>query len=84
MNDIEIEKSEWHEWKALKVTKQMMADLLNMRDFLKEGIVEGHLSNEEERLISIGRCQGIKESVMYMIDTFNYIERTEEEKEKET
>ena len=78
----EVSKSEWQEWKRNKVTKQLVADILNERLFLSEALLDGGCEGESERLITIGRCQGIKDVVTCIIETFNYIEKDQEEKDK--
>ena len=79
MNGDEVNKAEWQQWKKDKVTKLFVAGILNKREYLKEGLVEGHLSTHDEQLMAMGKCQAIKDIVTYLIEDFNYIERDQEE-----
>ena len=80
MNDLEeVSKEEWLQWKANKVTKKYIANILTKREYLKEGLAEGQ-TRGEEALIEIGRCQALKDVVMNVIEDFDYIEREDEEK----
>ncbi len=67
----DVNKAEWQQWKRDKVTKQLVADFLNKRLYLTEGLIEGAFTGDEGRLIAIGRCQGLKDAVTYIIEDFN-------------
>ncbi len=77
--DLEVFKDEWEEWRTNKVTKAFLKTLFNKREFLKEGVVEMNHSSENERLIDIGQCIAIKDNIDYAIENFNYVEKSQEE-----
>lgn len=67
-----ISKEEYLEWAGSRVTKKFIADLFNKREMLKEGVVELHDSSEQERLVTIGRCQALKDVVDWALRDFDY------------
>lgn len=69
----EVSKEEWQDWKKNKVTKQLVSSILLKREILTEGIVEGHIATEEERLIAIGKCQALKDITMFVVEEFDYM-----------
>jgi len=68
--------SEYLQWRANPVTKFLVQALFNKRELLKEGLAEGHGSTENLHVL-IGRTQGIKDSVEYILSDFEYIEETD-------
>lgn len=74
-----IPKEEWQRWKTNPVTLQFLADIMNMREGVKEALVQAAHSTEQARLVDIGKCQGIKGAMVYAIEDFKYMERQQEE-----
>ena len=74
-----ITKEEWQDWKRNKVTQEYFRRVVDQREQYKEGLVEGHAENHQERDIVIGRCQGIKDCIDYAISGFTVINPTAEE-----
>ena len=68
----EVEKADWAQWKQSPVTKRAVAGLMNQREHVKEGLVEGLYDSESERLVAIGRAQALKDAVIYLIEDFDY------------
>lgn len=67
-----VSKEEYLEWKSNRVTKQFLQDLYNKREMLKEGVVELQDSNESARLVTIGRCQAMKDTMDWALRDFEY------------
>jgi len=68
----EVEKELWAQWKQHPVTKRLIAGLMNKREVIKEALVEGSYTGDEERLIGIGQAQALRDAVMYAIEDFDY------------
>ena len=79
----EVYKSEWGEWKRQKVTRALLADIMNKRDWLKEALAENKFDSDQERNINIGKCIAMREIVEYIIADFATImDNAKEEKDK--
>jgi hypothetical protein len=74
-----ISKSDWAQWKQNPVTKRFVADILENRTFLLEGLAEGNCVDNDSRMVTIGRTQGLKDAAMYVIEGFSFPK--EEEKD---
>lgn len=74
----EVTQDEWKTWRKDKVTLQYLASLMNQRDLVSEAVLQGVVTGED-RLISIGKCQGVQGAVSLAIQDFDYIKTTEEE-----
>ena len=75
-------KADYVDWKRNPVTKFFMQEIFNKREYLKEGIAEDKASSDKEMWIAIGRTQGIKEIIDYIIEDFETVQDPEEEKTK--
>lgn len=74
----DVTKEEWQHWRKDKVTLQFLTSLMNQRDLTSEAVLQGVVTGED-RLISIGRCQGIQGAVSLVIEDFDYIHEKEED-----
>lgn len=70
---MDITKEEWIQWRDHPVTKEFVARVLNQREALKEGLVEGHLDSDKAEHIAIGRCQGMKDMALYALKEFEFV-----------
>ena len=77
--DTEVFKEEWSDWKGSKVTKVFLKKLFDKREFLKEGLANNSHSSENERLIDVGQCIAIADSIDYAIEGFEYLDRSPNE-----
>jgi len=68
-----VSKEDYSQWRGSHVTKQFLQDLFKRREELKEAIAENSHSNNEDRLIDIGRCQAIKDVIDWALFEFEYI-----------
>lgn len=66
-------KEDYLQWRSNHVTKALVRALLNKRTFLLEGIAEGHVS-KEDLYEYIGRTQGIRDAIDYVISDFECID----------
>lgn len=73
-----ITKEMWVDWKRNPVTQQYLSDLMNTREGLKEGLAEGNSGDERQDCMTIGQCQGIKDSIEYAVRDFKYVELEED------
>lgn len=74
----DVTKAEWSVWRNDKVTLQFLASAMNQRDVVSEGVLQGIVTGED-RLIDIGKCQGIQSLIQLAIQNFDYIEETNDE-----
>lgn len=68
----EVEKDLWAQWKQHPATKRFIAGLMNKREVIKEALVEGSYTGDEDRLVGIGQAQALRDAVMYAIEDFDY------------
>ena len=73
---LEIFKSEWAEWKRSNVTKKLVQEIFNKREYMKEGLAEGAFESEKDRWTAVGRCQGMRDMVEYIISDFEVSDDT--------
>lgn len=69
-----VTKAEWQDWKRSPVTKFLVYAYLTKLEYLKNGLIDGHFTGEEARLIAIGRGQSFKDAIDYIIDNFETIQ----------
>lgn len=67
-----ISKEEYLEWRDNRVTKQLIQDIYEKREFLKEGVVELSDESEKQRFVTIGRCQAMKDIIDFVLRDFDY------------
>lgn len=73
----EVTKEEWVAWRNDKVTLQFLSSAMNQRDLVSEGVLQGIVTGED-RLIDIGKCQGIQGLIQLAIQNFDYIKEDED------
>lgn len=69
-----ISKEEFLEWRNSRGTKQFVQALFEKREAIKEGIVEMAHSSDEQRFVDIGRTQGYKDAIDYVVYNLDYME----------
>lgn len=74
----QVSKEEYVQWKSSRVTQQLIQDLFFKREAIKEGWAEGQHSDESQRLMDIGRCQGLKDTIQYIQSDFNHYNKEED------
>ena len=70
---MDVSKQEWIDWKSNSVTKEYLRRILDKREQIKEGLVEGQSTREEVDKY-IGQCQAYKDSFDYAVFDFEYEE----------
>lgn len=63
----QVSRSEWSDWKNSRITKGVVESIFNTREELKEGLAEGQASTDRELCILIGRCQGLADSIDFIM-----------------
>lgn len=74
-----VSKEEWQFWKQNKVTKALVANLIQRRMELLEEWAEGRCPSDLETHKQEGRVQNLKDVIMYIIQDFEVIEPMEKE-----
>ena len=72
-----VDYDSWLQWKQHPVTKQAGAGLMNKRNNIAEDLLEGICGTNDERMTAMGRCQALRDAVIYLIEDFDYIEKEE-------
>lgn len=72
-----ISKEEFLEWKNSRGTKQLVKEIYEKREALKEGIVEMSHSTDTLRFVDIGRTQGYKDIIDHIIFNLDYTMETQ-------
>lgn len=72
----EVTKEEWIAWRNDKVTLQFLSSAMNQRDLVGEAVLQGVVGGED-RLIHIGKCQGIQALLSIALENFDYIKEDE-------
>lgn len=68
-----VSKDEYNEWRNNRVTKAFLEELFETREQLKEDLVEMKNSTDQDRFVTIGRCQALKDAIDHAIFEFDYI-----------
>lgn len=66
--EVVVSKSEWQEWKRSRVTKALVAHILNERQIALDAWSEG--KSGELGSVTKGRTQAYKEVIDYIIENF--------------
>jgi len=74
-----VDYESWLQWKQNPVTRQAVAGLLNKRSNISEDLLEGICETNDQRMAAIGRCQALRDAVIYLIEDFDYIEKEAKE-----
>lgn len=71
----EIRKSDWVQWKNDRVTRALVADLIEKRELLKEGFAEDEMGGDTNKMFHTqGRLVALKDTILYITQNFAYIE----------
>lgn len=68
-----ISKDEWVAWKRDRVTKALVASLVQRRNVALEEWAEGRCADQAEEHRHQGRVQNLKDIIMYIIEDFDYL-----------
>lgn len=71
---VQVSKEEWVLWRNSKVTQEFFHRVTTNRETIKEGIADGQAETEKELYITIGRCQGMKDVLLYGLRDFDVID----------
>jgi hypothetical protein len=78
-----VTKEQWMDWKKNPVTHQFLADVMNSRMEVLEGVADSASGeNRDLLLILLGRTQGMKDAVQYAIHSFSYHEEGDPEDDR--
>jgi hypothetical protein len=75
-----ISKSEYIDWRNRKVTREFVARIFEQREGLKEDLADGKASIEDLKIL-IGRAQGMKDVIDYILHDFEFIDDTPKEEQ---
>ena len=65
-----ISKESWAAWKTDEVTQEFFQRLNDKREMLKEGIAEGMIAEFDLINQTIGRCQQLRDDIVYGLEEF--------------
>lgn len=69
-----VTKEMWVDWVKHPVTQEFLKALNDKREMLKEGLSENQTGTEREDCITMGKCQSLKDAIVYATKEFDYVE----------